>query len=91
MNIFTTTAIAAAFLAASAATTMAAEMSSADCEAWFTKADASNDGALGGAESEIYIEKMTKTDIKIEDSHIIDKVQFLMECQKGTFEGLQAK
>ena len=93
MKILATLAAAAAVFAVTASTSMAAEMAAADCDAWFAKVDANTDGSLGGEEAAVFNKKLmvTKTEgDSAAESPTLDKVKFMEECQKGTFEGLQA-
>jgi hypothetical protein len=92
MKIIITVAAAAALTAAFASTAFAAEMSAADCDGWFVKADGNTDGSLGGEEAVKFNEKLNVSKsggMSAADSPIIKKEVFLEECQKGTFEGLQ--
>jgi hypothetical protein len=68
-----------------------ATMSEAECTALLQTADKNADGALGGAEAEKYLERITKTDVKLADASIINKEEFMLACAKGTFSGLEAQ
>lgn len=68
-----------------------ATMSEEECTALIQKADKNADGSLGPGEAETYIERITKTDVKLSDSTIIKKEEFMLACVKGTFSGLEAQ
>ena len=82
------TAFAAVPFTASLAQTT---MSEADCTGLLKTADKNADGTLGGPEAEKYLERITKTDVKLADASIISKEEFMLACAKGTFVGLEAQ
>ena len=68
-----------------------ATMTEEECTALIQKADKNADGSLGGPEAEKYLERITKTDVKLSDPAIIKKEEFMLACAKGTFSGLEAE
>lgn len=68
-----------------------ATMSEEECTALIQKADKNADGSLGGAEAEKYLERITKTDVKLSDATIIKQEEFMLACAKGTFSGMAAE
>lgn len=84
-------AAAAALLTLVPITAMAAEMPSTEqCDAWFVKADANKDGALGNSEGSLkYSDMVTKgstgSSSDSQQEVILAKDMFLTECAKGTF------
>lgn len=88
MNFLKLACVAAALSVSMMLPATAATMSEADCEAWFTKADTNGDGSLGGTESEAYVTKMASGGTQPSDNTMLTKADFMTECQKGTFEGM---
>jgi hypothetical protein len=63
-----------------------AEMPTAmQCNDWFAKLDANNDGSLGQTENVFFIEREQATTKTVMDANeIISKERFLDACGKGT-------
>ena len=68
-----------------------ATMTEEECTALIQKADKNADGSLAGVEAEKYLERIEKTDVKLSESPLIKKEEFMVACAKGTFSGLEAQ
>jgi hypothetical protein len=57
----------------------------AECDAWFTKADANADGKLNASENATFVEAINKTaTTKLDAAADLDKTAFTDACTKGT-------
>lgn len=82
--------VAAVALIAFASPSFAATaVSEANCTAWLKKADKDSNGTINGAEASAYLAKMEGVGVKPMDAKSVSKAEFMMECQKGTFEGVK--
>jgi hypothetical protein len=88
MKIIHLLAAAALISVASISTSFAATATNESCEAMFAKLDANSDGSLAGAEAAKVEEAMTKSSVKAKDAGIVQKDEFLEQCMKDMFVGM---
>ena len=88
MKIIPLLTAAALISVASISTSFAATATNESCEAMFTKLDANNDGSLVGVEAAKVEEAMTKSSVKAKDAGTVTKDEFLEQCMKDMFVGM---
>ena len=87
----TSLALAASFLVMSAVAPAfsATAMSEADCTAWLAKVNQDNDGMIDGVKQKGFKNKLEALNIRTKDKTSISKDEFMSECMKGNFEGVE--
>jgi hypothetical protein len=73
-------------LAFAFAVTASAAMTTANCTAFWKKADTNGDGKVSGEEAKMYTTAMTDAKMTPMDANMVSDAEFMKACEGGAFD-----